>query len=69
MFLDDWHQIRGMESQYRLPMLIAATVVAFALVAGHQLNNNEEAAQALSRMYSATPHFELCGKETVHPTR
>lgn len=69
MLGDDLRQIRSLASQYRLALLIAAAVVAFAsLFIGH-INSNDEAARALGRVYDGTPHFEWRLKDATHPSR
>jgi len=66
---DGWRQIRGMLNQYRMALLIAASVVALAALFGQHINNNDEAAHALGQIYGSAPHFELRLTEIPHPTR
>ncbi len=61
-------QLRGLASQYRIALLVAA-VAAFAALFGRHLNSSDEAAHALDRVYGGAPHFELVLKETPRPTR
>jgi len=66
---DGWRQIRGMLSQYRMALLIAASVMALGSLFGQHINSNDEASHALGQVYGSTPHFELRLMEIPHPTR
>jgi hypothetical protein len=69
MSTDGLWQIRSMAQQYRLPLLIALGVVCLASLAGRHINSADEATTALARVYNGAPHFEVCLKQTSHPTR
>lgn len=69
MFGDDLRHIRSLASQYRVALLIAAAVVAFASLASRHINNSEEATHALGHIYGNAPHFEWRLTEIPHPTR
>jgi hypothetical protein len=66
---DGLRQVRSLVSQYRVAMLIAACVVAFASLFGRHINTSDEAEHAVAKVYGAMPHFELVLKEPARPTR